>query len=57
MSSVAEVEVGTVHNNGKAVIPIRVALDEIGHLQVPTPLKTDNNMTEGFVKNTIRKKR
>ena len=57
MSPAAEAEVGNVHNNGKAVISIRVALDEMGHLQGPTPLKKDNNTAEDFVNNTIHKKR
>ena len=48
MSSATEVEVSTVHNNGKAAIYIRVALDEMGDLQGHTPLKTDNN-TADFV--------
>ena len=56
MSSTAEVEVGTFHNNGKTATPIRVALDEMEHKQGPTPLKIDNNTTEGFVNNTIRNK-
>ena len=57
MSSAAEAEVWTVHNNGKADIPIRVALDEMGYPRGPTLLKTDNNTAEGFVSTTIRKKR
>ena len=56
MSSATEEEVGNVQNNGKAAIPIRVTLDEMGHSQGPTPLKTDNNTAEGFFNNTVRKK-
>ena len=57
MSSAVEAEIGTVHKHGKASIPIRVASDEMGHKQGSTPLKTDNNIADGFVNNTIRKKR
>ena len=57
MSSAAETGIGTIHKHGKAAIPIRVALDEMGHKQDPNPLKTDNNTVEGFFSNTIRKKR
>ena len=57
MSSAAEAEVGTTHTNGKAAIPIRVALDEMDHPRSPTPLNTDNNTAEGFINNTICKKR
>ena len=57
ISSAAKAEVGTVHNNCKVTIPIRVTSDEMGHSQGPTPLKTDNNAAEGFFNNTSRKKR
>ena len=55
--SAVEAEVGVVHSNGKTTISIRVSLDEMSHLQGPTPLKTDNNTVEGFVNNTVLKKR
>ena len=57
MSSAPDSEVGIVHNNGRSDIPIMVALDEMVHTQGPTPLKTYNNTTEGFINNIIRKKR
>ena len=56
-SSAAEAEVRTAHNNGKPAISIRVTLDVIRYTQDPTPLKIDNNTAEGFVNNTICKKR
>ena len=55
--SATEVEVGTVHNNDNAAIPIRIALDEMGQPQGPTPLKKDNNTAESFFNNKICKKR
>ena len=56
-SLAAEVEMGTIHNNGKAAIPIRVALDEMVHTKGPTSLNTDTNTAEGLVNNTIRNKK
>ena len=57
MSSAAEAEVGTVHHNGKVAVPIITALNEMGHLQGPIPLKTDNLTAEGFLNKKIRQKR
>ena len=57
MSSATEAVMETVHNNNKAAIIIRVALDKMGHKQGSTSLKTDNNIAKGFVNNTIRQKR
>ena len=54
ISSVAETEVVKVHHNGKAAIPVRTALDKMGHLQGPTPVKTDNNTANGSLNKKIK---
>ena len=56
MSFAVEVEVGTIHHNGKAAIPVRTALVEMGHHQGSMPLKTNNNTAEGFFNKIIRQK-
>ena len=56
VSSVVEVEVGMVHINGKASIPIQIMLDEMGHPQGPISIKTDKNTAEGLLNGTMRKK-
>ena len=58
MSSTAEAGVGTVHHNGKASIPVRTVLDDMGHPQGSTPVKIDNNTAKGFsIKNPAKKKK
>ena len=57
MLSTAEAEVGMVHHIGKVVIPIITALNEMGHIQGPIPLKTDNCTAEGFLNRNIQQKR
>ena len=56
MSSAAEAEVGTIHHNGKAAMPVRTALDEMGYPQGPTLVKTDNNTADGFLNKKIKQK-
>ncbi len=43
VASAAEAELGALFLNTQAICPIRVALEELGHPQPPTPLQTDNN--------------
>ena len=57
MSSAAEAEVGIVHHNGKAAIPVGTALNEMRYPQGPTPIKTYNNTTDRFFNNKIKQKR
>ena len=56
MSSAAEAEVGTIHHNGKATVPVQTVLIKMGHLQQPTPVKTDNNTADGFLNKKIKQK-
>ena len=42
LSSAAEAELGALfHSNGKEACPLRIALDEMGHLQPATPMAID----------------
>ena len=54
--SPAEAEVAMVYLNGKAGIAVFTHLEEMGHPQEPTQLKTDNNTAESCVNETIQKK-
>ena len=53
ISLATEAEVGTVHNNGKVTVPIIRALNEMGHIQGPIPLKIDNTTAEGFLNRNV----
>ena len=57
VSSAAEAETGGLFINGQETINIRRILQAINHPQQPTPLKTDNSTSEGFVHKNIRLKR
>ena len=53
----AEAETGGVYFNAQRAIPIRIALEEMGHPQPPTPIKTDNASALGYIYDNIRQKR
>jgi hypothetical protein len=57
MSSAAEAEVGALFMNAKGLIPLRITCEELGHIQPPTPMRTDNNTAEGIMNGTIKQNR
>ena len=57
MSSAAEAESIGVYHNSKVAVPIRTALQELGHPQPPTIIRTDNSTAHGILTSTIRQKR
>jgi len=57
VSSVAESEIAGVFFNAQKAIPIRYMLEQLGHQQPATPIKTDNSTTKGFVHNNIHQNR
>jgi hypothetical protein len=57
VASAAESEVGACFHNASSGAPLRVTLTELGHIQPPTPLRTDNSTAFGILKETIKKKR
>jgi hypothetical protein len=58
LSSAAEAELGGVFNNAKEACPIRICLEELGHPQPPTAIKTDNSTAyDGIANVTVKQKR
>jgi len=57
MASAAEAEIGAVFTNAQTALPIRQALQDLGHKQPPTPVRTDNSTAFGFLNETIKAKR
>ena len=53
MSSAAEAELGALFLNSKTAFPMRETLEELGHLQQQTPIKTDNKTEDGLINNKI----
>jgi hypothetical protein len=57
VASAAESEVGACFHNAQSGAPLRVTLAELGHIQPPTPLRTDNSTAFGILSDTIKQKR
>ena len=57
MSSASEAETVALFLNCKAAIPLRIALEEMGHPQPRTPVVTDNSSAEGLINKTMIPKR
>ena len=57
MASAAEAEVRALYTNAQEALPMRQCLEELGHPQPATPLKTDNSTAKGIINNTIKQKR
>jgi hypothetical protein len=57
VASAAESEVGVCFQNAQSGAPLRVTLTEVGHIQPPTPLRTDNSTAFGILneKNQTKK--
>jgi hypothetical protein len=53
VASAAESEVGACFHNAQSGAPLRVTLTELGHIQPPTPLRTDNSTAFGILDETI----
>jgi hypothetical protein len=56
VTSAAESETGGIFIGGKHAIPIRTALEELGHPQPATPFDTDNNTAQGILNSKMRQK-
>jgi hypothetical protein len=57
VASAAESEVGACFHNAQSGAQLRVTLTELGHIQPPTPLRTDNSTVVGILNETIKQKR
>jgi hypothetical protein len=57
VASAAESEVGACFHNAQSGTPLRVTLTELGNIQPPTTLRTDNSTAFGILNETIKQKR
>jgi hypothetical protein len=57
VSSAAEAEVGGCYYNAKDATVLRIALEEMGHPQPPTPIECDNTTGVGILNDSIRQRR
>ena len=57
MDSAAETETGAIFLNGQQAVPILTALIEMGHPQLPTPIKTESATSHGILTSNMCRKR
>ena len=57
VTSAAEAETAALFYNAKTIIELRRILHALGHVQPPTPIKTDNSTALGFITNFVHQKR
>jgi hypothetical protein len=57
MSSAAEAEVGSLYMNVREAIPLIYTYEELGHIQLPIPIKTDNSTASGIINKEVKLKR
>ncbi len=57
VTSAAEADTSGIFHNAQTSIPIRQILQQLGHPQPPTPLKTDNTTTHSYTYNNIQNKK
>ena len=53
MTSAAEAEIGAVYINARKLVPQRMTLSEMGHLQPRTPTQTENLAVYSVVTNNL----
>ena len=56
MSSAAEAEIGALFINSRQAGTAQTTLEEMGHIQPPTPIQTDNITALGFVMRNLQSK-
>ncbi len=54
-ASAAKAELGALFLNAQEAKILQITLDELGHLQPPTPIHIDNTTTLGIINNTIKR--
>jgi hypothetical protein len=57
MASATEAELGAVFHNARDYVPLRIALEEMGHPQAATPIQTDNACAAGVANETVKQRR
>ena len=57
MSSAQEAETGAGFFNAQQIVLLRIALEELGHRQGPTPLQFDNKVATSILKDEVSQKR
>ena len=56
MSSAAEAELGAMHINARKAVEERIILEEMGHIQLATPVQVDNFTAKGIINKRVQPK-
>jgi hypothetical protein len=56
MSSATEAKLAGLYIMARKAIYLRIILEELGHVQPPTPLQTDNAMADGIINSKVQPK-
>jgi hypothetical protein len=56
MSSATEAELAGLYIMARKAVYIRIILEELEHIQPPTPLQTDNSMANGIINGNVQPK-
>ena len=57
VAAASEAETAGLFYNGKDACPLRVTLNELGWIQDPTPIVTDNSTASGIANDTVKQRR
>jgi hypothetical protein len=57
MSSATKANFAGLYKMACKAIYIRIILEELGHVQPPTPLQTDDAMTDGVINGKVQPKK
>ena len=57
LASAMEAETGSLFYNAQEATVLRTTLDELGHPQGATPIKTDNEVAKGIANDTVKQRR
>jgi hypothetical protein len=57
VASASEAELAALFHNCREACPLRITLEELGHNQPATPVKTDNSTAAGIINDTVKQKR
>ena len=57
MTSATEAELAALYIMAREAVYIGIILEDMGHKQPPTPLQTDNAMTDALCKGKIQQKK
>jgi hypothetical protein len=56
MASATEAETGGLYMNAQEAVPEKITAEELGHIQPPTQLETDNSTADGIMYKTVKQK-